>query len=84
MSTRMGKTAWLFITDKSMTSVSLESPPQELIGALVFNSEQKVAYSKRGNNLHFDLTNTDYAGPVIVIELQFDKEVQMGNMPANK
>lgn len=84
VSTRMGKTAWLFITDKSMTSVSLESPPQELIGALVFNSEQKVAYSKRGNNLHFDLTNIDYAGPVIVIELQFDKEVQMGNMPANK
>ncbi|WP_422351056.1 alpha-L-fucosidase [Flagellimonas sp.] len=84
VSTRKGRKAWLFITDKTVKYIALDNPLQKLIGARVFNGEQDVVFSVKGTKLQFDLSNVDYPGPVTVIELEFDKEVQMGNRPKFK
>ncbi len=78
VSTRKGNKAWLLITDKSTTKLYLPKLSQRIAGARVFGTDQKVAFSEEKGLLSFDLAGIQYDGPVTVVELEFDEEVQMG------
>ncbi|MEN7546888.1 alpha-L-fucosidase [Rapidithrix thailandica] len=78
VSTRKGKKAWLMITDQNVDKLYLPKLQQQIVNARVFGTDNKVAFSVHQDLLSFELTGIQYEGPVTVIELEFDEEVEMG------
>ena len=77
VSTRKGKKAWLFITDSSAQRIQLKSPEQRLKSAQVFGTVKKVPFEFRDGLLSFDLSKINHTRPVLVLELAYNRTVEM-------
>ncbi len=77
VSTKKGKKAWLFITDRSATTLSLPSLDQKIAGAVVFGTAKSVKFDDSGDVTEFELPRLQNS-EIRVVELSFDNEVKMG------
>lgn len=77
VSTRKGNKAWIFITDHSLTTLELPELAQKIRKVTDFTSKRKMMMKQVEQNVRIDLSEARANGPVRIIQLQFDKEVQM-------
>lgn len=77
VSTRKGDRVWLFITDDKLASLELPELSQRISGAFDFSTKRKVKTKRTGRSIRFFLPKVKTNEWVRVIQLQFDKEVQM-------
>ncbi|MCL3782028.1 hypothetical protein EMN47_16700 [Prolixibacteraceae bacterium JC049] len=80
VSTRKGKKAWLFITDSKTTKIVLPNVTERLLSAKVFGKQQHVNYNVEKGFISFDLPQKQTTEPVRIIELKFDKKVEMSKV----
>ena len=77
VSTRKGKKAWLFITNPETENLKFNQLNQKLKTAKIFGSEKEVPFEIQNNKIHFDLSGIQKTEPVFLIELGFNKKVEM-------
>ena len=69
--------AWLFISDGKAKKVLLPGLKQKIVSAKIFGSSTEVPFHIQNKGINFDVSKVKYPGPVKVIELEFDGEVEM-------
>ncbi len=77
VSTKKGKKAWLFITDRKANKVSLPSLNQKITKAVMFGTNQRVDFSNNNSTTTFTLAPA-INDQIRVIELSFAQKVEMG------
>ncbi|GEM_PF-496960 len=77
VSTRKGDKAWLYIIDSTAQKVELKPTKQKLKSAKVFGAKQKVPFELKDGVLIFNLTGIQSSDPLRIIELVFNKKVDM-------
>ncbi len=75
VSTRRGDRAWLFITDRECSNVSLPMLKQDIKRAKMMNSSEKVTFEEVDGEVHFSLP--DSKSQIRVVELKFSDAVEM-------
>ena len=75
VSTRRGDKAWLFVTDRDCSDISLPTLNQDVVCAKMMNSSQKIEFNEVDGKINFALPESK--SEIRVVELTFDAAVEM-------